>query len=473
MKTNLELAENNNSHPLSEKIIKGGSIILLLSILTSPLGFFIRILYSHTLSIEMYGLFYALLAFFSLFTTFSDLGFSYSVTFYIPKYFKKKDYAKCWNLFRYNQIIILLTSISVLLILFLSSNWLAKHYFKVDHARILIRIFCIYYIAGCFVSTIEKFFIGLQQEKYYASIEFIRLFFTLAFSLLFWTLKLSDVYHYAYAWAIGYIITAVFYNFILYWKNQFLVKQFYFDPKLFKQMLYFAIPTLLTTSITVITSSTDVFFLTLFKGIKEVGIYNIVLPLVAISSFLLSPFKIFFLPLVSHLMEDNKNKIQKIIEMILKFIPFITFYFVLFTITFPAISIELLFGKKWIVNVELPLIILSIGYIFANLTTYLINIAAGMGYVKERLTISIILAILNLIISFVLIKNFGIVGAVISNSLIYIVSVSLYTKLINTTLPLRIPAFFYLKLVIFGGVFYSLVHILKLSPVNWLEFLIY
>ena len=159
--------------------------------------------------------------------------------------------------------------------------------------------------------------------------------------------------------------------------------------------------------------------------------------------------------------------------MILKFIPFITFYFVLFTITFPAISIELLFGKKWIVNVELPLIILSIGYIFANLTTYLINIAAGMGYVKERLTISIILAILNLIISFVLIKNFGIVGAVISNSLIYIVSVSLYTKLINTTLPLRIPAFFYLKLVIFGGVFYSLVHILKLSPVNWLEFLIY
>jgi len=466
-------SQKEPTRTLTERVIHGSSIIFFFTILTSPLGFFIRVLYSHSLSIEMYGLFYAVLSFFGFFSLFSDLGFGYSVIYFIPKYLKKKDYATCWNLFRYNQIVVFLTSIIVILTLFVSSDWLSKNYFKVNQAGTLIRILCIYYLAGCFVNTLEKFFIGLQQEIYYSSIEFIRLAFTLLFSLLFWTLKLSTVYYFAYSWAIAYVLTAMIYSFIAYQNNKLVDKPFYFDKKLLKKMYDFAVPTLLTSGTILLTGSMDIFFLTLFKGVKEVGIYNIVLPLVAISSIFLSPFKVFFLPLISHFMEDDKKKVSEIVEMILKFIPFISFYFVLFTITFPAISIELLFGKKWVAYVELPLIILSFGYIFVNLTTYFVNIIAGMGFVKERLKISIIIAILNIVLSLFLIKIAGVIGAVVANSLIYIISVILYLKFIKSTISLHLPFRFYFKLFIFGLAFYGLTHFLKIAPTNWPEFIVY
>ncbi|MDO8610907.1 MAG: oligosaccharide flippase family protein, partial [bacterium] len=102
-----------NPKKLTQRIFKGSAIVLFFAILSSPIGYLLRIFYSQTLSIENFGLLYAVLALFTTLATYNDLGFGYSTSYFIPKYFKKKYYQKCWLLYKYDQFIEVGTSVLI------------------------------------------------------------------------------------------------------------------------------------------------------------------------------------------------------------------------------------------------------------------------------------------------------------------------------------------------------------------------
>ena len=128
---------------LTARVFKGSSTILLFNFLASPIGYLIRILYSRTLSIEMFGLFYAVLAFFGMFIAFNDLGFGYSATYLIPKALRKKNYKRIWKLYKYNQLVELGTSVIISILIVIFSNWLTNNYFKIPEAQNIIYIFVV------------------------------------------------------------------------------------------------------------------------------------------------------------------------------------------------------------------------------------------------------------------------------------------------------------------------------------------
>ena len=201
-----------SSNNLLERVIKGSSIVLLLTFLVTPLGYLIRTFYSRTLSIEDYGLFFAVNTFFNLIAIYTDLGFGYTVSYLIPKHLKSGDHGSVWNIFRYYQMIQILTTILVSAILFLSAKYLAVNFFKMESAVNLIYISCIYLLAVSFFNTLVQLFIGLQKEKYYASMNLVRLFFTLSFSIIFFLFDLPNIIFYSIAWVIGYSLAAVIYT---------------------------------------------------------------------------------------------------------------------------------------------------------------------------------------------------------------------------------------------------------------------
>jgi len=86
------------THPLTQRVLRGGMIVLFFSFLASPLGYAFRLLLSRTLSIEMYGLFYAVLALFATLITYNDLGFGLSAAYFIPKFLAKGDKQSVWNI---------------------------------------------------------------------------------------------------------------------------------------------------------------------------------------------------------------------------------------------------------------------------------------------------------------------------------------------------------------------------------------
>jgi len=462
----------HDSQKLAERIVKGSSIVILFTFLASPLGYFIRVMYSRTLSIEMFGLFYAIMAILGVFTIFNDLGFGYSISYFVPKYLKKKKHQKVWNLYKYNQIVEVSMSVVISIILILSSKWLASNYFKVPGSENILYIFIIYFISNSFLSSINKFFTGLQQEVNYSSIMFTRLLLSLVFSVLFLLFDSPNVLNFAISWAVANIATALIYNFLLHKKNKLIARAVTWDKRLFQLMLNYAVPTLLATSLHLVIVYTDTLLLTLFRNLKEVGIYNIVFPLATVSGIFISPLNKLFLPLVSHLMEGQGEKVALLTNTILKIIPLAASYFALFIMMFPSSLVALLFGQKWVGFIETPVIIFSFGYIISLVSSYLTTVVNGIGKVRQRLKISSFIVIVNVALSVKLISMYGVIGAVIANSVVYLLSIILMGKIIKSEIPFSYPILYYARLLIIGVVIFSLVRLLRINPVGLYQILL-
>lgn len=457
---------------LQEKIVKGSIITLLISLLGSVFAYLTRVLYSRTLSIDDYGLFYAVLSIFLMFTTYLDLGFGYSSVYLLPKYLKVKDFAKAWNIFVYGQATSLVMSVIVSTVLILSAPLLAEQYFKVPGSETLIYIFCIFLISFSIINGMIQIFSGMQKEKYYASITLFRWLLTFVISLSFYLSGFSNIVFFAIAWSAGHLLTGLIFIFLLYFRHSFLTaNRISWEKGIFKQMFSLAVPSITETFISSIFLMTVIFFLTLFRGVADVGIYNIILPLASIPIVLLNPLNTLLLPLVSHLSEGEKDKLRYLTEKILSIIPYIGVYFVLFIIMFPSASVSLVFGEKWLGRVEDPLAVLSLGTISLLMMGILGVIVLGLGKAKERLKIATIVAAAGVPLNALFIWYFGIMGAVITTTLISLALNFLFLRMIKRHLCLKVPYLFYIKISLFSLGIFVLTRILKISPNGWIQFI--
>ena len=126
--------KNSFENSLTHYLVRGGIFVIFFSFLAAPIGYLTRMLYSRSLSIEMFGLFYSTIAFFTLLGSFNDLGFGYSLSYLVPKFIKKNQNQKVWNVFKYDQIIEISTSIFFSIILFflqaISLNTISKQMYQ-------------------------------------------------------------------------------------------------------------------------------------------------------------------------------------------------------------------------------------------------------------------------------------------------------------------------------------------------------
>lgn len=458
---------------LTHRIIKGSSIVVLLTVLASPLGYLVKMIYSRTLSPEMFGLFYAVFALFNTLSTYNDLGFGYSLTYLVPKFIRNKQFQKTWNAFKYDQIIEVGTSLLISGVIWLNADWLAVHFFKAPEAKQLIWSFSIYFLAHGFLSAISKFFNGLQQEKFYTSIQFSRLFLILSFSLVMWFSNTGTVFNYSLIWAGTSVLLLIIYRTLLYQKNSYLITATTWDKQLFKQMTTFALPALLINSLETLIASAAVIFLTLFSGLKAVGQFNIILPIVSIPGIFLSPLVSFFFPMVSDLDETNQPKLAMLTEKITYVVPFISFYFSLFIVLFPNALVDILFTNKWTGIVEKDLQLLAVGYILYMLAGFFSAVVSGLGMIKQRLRISLIISIVHVLLSGVLIWKLAVTGAVLATTVTYALTLVLLSLLIRKKLPLRLPVIFYGKLLAAGAVLFIIIRWAGLAPHNFVQLFTY
>lgn len=461
-----------NPKSLKERLVKGSVVALTLALIGSILAYLVRILLSRNLTVEDYGLYYAVFSLFSVATAFVDLGFGYSVVYLFPKQVKVGNYSKAWNIFIYGQIISITASIIAAILFITFAPLLAQKYFKLPGSEIIIYIFCVYLISFTLINGFIQIFTGFQKEKYYSSISVFRWLLTLIFSSAFLFFGFSNIFYFAIALCLGHLLTALIFFSLLLKKYNFLVKsKIVWERSLLKQMFSFAVPSLLETLVVSVVVLGDNLFLTLFKGVKEVGVYNIVYPLASIPLVLINPINGLLLPLVSHLMEGEKVMLKYLMEKILQAVPFIWLYFSLFTMIFPSTIAGLIFGQKWVGLVEVPVIILTLGILPMMMNGILGAITLGTGRVKDKLKVAIFTAIVGIFASGFFTYHFGVLGAVISASCISLMVCLLFSRIIYSVMPFQIPYLFYLKLLIFSCVLLFSVKITGIYPKGWLEFI--
>lgn len=462
----------SNPQTISPKIIKGSFIVLFLAFLGSFFAYLIRVILSHALSVEGYGLFYAIFGLFTILTTYIDLGLGYSIIYLLPKYIKLNNYSKAWNIFAYGQLIPFGVSLLISIILIIFAPFLSKNYFKIPGSELLIYIFCIYLISFTVIYSLTQAYGGMQKVKYYSSISFVRWFLTVIITLIFLTGGFSNIVYYAAAFSLAHILTAIIYLYLLFRNHKFISSnKIILDKVTIKEMFDFSMPALAEAIVYSLILFGDNFFLILFRGVKEVGVYNVIYPLSSIPIILINPLTTLILPLVSHMMEGERESLKNMLEKVLQIIPFAGLYFSLFIATFPSSVISLIFGQKWLSLAELPLTLLSMGAIAILMSVILGSITLGTGQVWRKLRVTFYASLINLIMNALFIWYLGVVGAVITTSLFALILCYLFIRIIKSSVPIRLPYTLYLKLSIFAVSFYFVVRQFNIEIQDWSKFI--
>lgn len=173
----------------------------------------------------------------------------------------------------------------------------------------------------------------------------------------------------------------------------------------------------------------DSISLTYFRTLEEVALYNIALPIMQIAQCL-SVFPAVFIPIVSEMWHrNNTHEISRICKLVTEILLYILWP-VSFTIILTSKYIIIILFSEKFVAASAPLIILFIGNIFFTIASfYMATLNSGTYAAKVAYSI-IVCTGLNILLNFILVPFFGMVGAASATALSYIaISFILYHSL--------------------------------------------
>ncbi len=378
-----------------------------------PLGFLIRILYSRTISLEEFGIIYALISFFGLIHIFTNLGLANSLMYFIPKYNIKKNFEDIKNLFYYNFIVQFISTIIISSLIYLFAEFLAINYFKSIEIIIYIKIFIIYFIFLNFYDSLRTVFIAFKKNNYYHGVIFFQMSFILLFSYIFFLNHSNGILSIIYAklWAISAILTFFIYIFILFKNFPFLLSFPKFKKKLFLNFISYSSFMFVNQLSSSLLVHIDILLITYFYGLIEVGIYSNAYSFIGFIVPIFTSISILFMPIFSELKE---KKDYYSLNYILNVLYTLLFFFVLpislIFFLFPEIFIKILFGESFL-NASSILAVFSLFSILNIFNQYHISFLSGLGLGKNMSKILVPIVFLNLILNFLFIKlGFGIIG---------------------------------------------------------------
>lgn len=433
-----------------QKLIRNAFFLTVYTVLAIPLGYLVRLQFSQYLTIEEFGLFYAIIGFFGLIGIFNDLGFSDTQIFFLPKYLQNKEYHKIKAAIKVQLLNQLVTTLLISAVIFFGANYLSHNFFHYDNATPIILLMIIYFIASDFFKNTQTLFTAFQERTIIGSSEFIRLSLTtITLFLAFNIFRVEGLMIVAWIWTIIYIFIAVIYSVIFVKQHPEIFKAGYYPIReIYKEFIPFSISILLINSASVIFPATSSFLLTYFRGVREVALYNIAEPISNILLTFVTPLSSLLFPLSSQLDElKDQASILKLINSILNLGVFILLPLIATLVFYASESITFLFGSKFLAA-STALQIFAFYVLFTVLNKFIFNIITGLGMQSKRTRLIYIAAIINTLLAFFLIPVYGVVGAVISITISQLVLFTGGVWILNNKIHFSLPLINYCKMLV-------------------------
>lgn len=465
-----------------KKIAKGASIVLTGLFVSKALSYVYRLIIAR-ISTEQYGLFSIASAVFSILFVISLLGLNDGVIRFVSYYKGKSDERRIKGTITSALKISLPLSLGLGLALFMLSDWIAITFFHNIKIGILLKIFAFVLpldvIRNIFFSVIRGFQ-KVEYEVYSKSIAenvFKVLLTGIAVYLGFGVVSAT--------WA--YLI-AVFISFVL--SMYFLEKKVFpvffskiVSIKLYKPLLTYSIPLLFTGFIYLIIQWTDTLMLGFFKTAEEVGIYNVALPTAFLLFVIPSAIRTMFFPMMAELYgKGKKHAFKDIYQVVNKWIIVVETAVFIFLVVFSQQIIRILFGLSYVKDQTtifgdsfavsaVALSILALGMITGNATITSKDILLVLKKTRLIFYDTAGAAILNIFLNFLLIPNYGIIGAAISTAVSYtLLDVVIFVQAYFVTRISPIPFKAVLNMFI-GLIIFLLMVLFKLYAVTNLVYL--
>lgn len=399
-----------------ERIVRGSAVIFIMYFLGGALGYVLRVYLANNLSVNDFGLFYAVLSFVGLLSIFKDMGFSTAMTKFIAEYNARNDKKSIKSTIISVILIQVLISVVISLIVIALSDRLAVNYFKSQESVILLKIILLSYIVSSFV-TLQYVFQGLGKIGYYSVMEPLRNIAALVAVFLLIHLGVTGV---AYSYLISGIVLTFIISFLLIKIFPFFSVKAGFDEEITKKILIFSVPVFMTSVGSSLLGYTDTALITYFLSLDQVALYQVALPTSQLFWVLISSISIVILPVVAELWAKNdKQTLSKILSIVIKFTFMMAIPFLLVFVLFADILIRMFFGTEYM-NAVPVLQILTINSVFYALFSISAAAMLAIGRPENNVKIISFIAVLNLALNIILIPVLGIVGAALATTTGYV-----------------------------------------------------
>lgn len=436
------------------------SFSFVLIILASLLGYVFRRMLAINLSVSEYGLFYAIIGFFSFFMLFIDFGLEQAATKAIVEFRINKDFDSIRSLAFSVLGFQIICSFIFFVIVFFMSEWLATAYFHTPLAREYIIMIGIWFFTTPFIIFISYLLLGFEKTTWYTAIDFCRMIFLLAV-----TYTLLSVNKAIYAPAIAYacvniILFSIYLPYVL---SMFphMIKRTQFSYIQFKKVFSYGILIALTNFGWIIITQTDMLLLTYLTTTYDVGLYAVALPLSLLLLFFMRPINIVFAPFVAQYAAEKKEKeLAETVSCAYKHAFIILLPATVCFLLFPEFIISLLFSSAYLEAVP-ALQLLGIGTLFYSFSLFNSIIFTGIGRAKVMAYCVSSIAVLNFLFNLLLIPAYGITGAALSTMGSYILLFLFSTIYIQRSISISFPFASWIISVMCSGIAALAVFLLK------------
>lgn len=450
-------AGTSGEQPFYAKIaIRSSLAIFIGSVLSGLVAYATRMILARNLTVQEYGLFYAVFSFVSFFLLFRDLGLYTALVKYVAEFRAHKAYDDIKTSIVSVSFVQLIGSGGIALILFFFSDIFAKYYFKDMAASLLLKVFVLYIFFSVFALLLKSVLIGFRS-RFFPFFELVKNCFILMGVLVFVFLGLGVFIP---------LLAQVIAWFIMFWLSFFIITQYNFSffshqivqfKKTLKRMFSFGIPVMLASIGYQVIGQVDTLLLVYLTTIEEVGVYNVVLP--AALLFLLfgkSVSNITF-PLFSEMWaKAEKTKIIEGITQIYKYSFVLAAPVILFFLFYASLFLQLSFGESYVSGAP-AFQVLLIGVLFYIVVMINNDTIAAIGFPKITTYIVAAAAVMNIILNLLFIPLWGIIGAAIATSASYLLMLLATTGWITKKIKVAPPWVLWGKLIIANACFFAVV----------------
>ncbi len=422
----------------AKRAIRGSATIFMLSVVSIFLGFMLRAFLARSLSVVEFGLLYSVLAFIGLFSLFRDIGLNPALVKHIPEFIVKKDKKRIKSSFIFVFLLQFFVSLMVMLPVLLFSDLLAQNFFRTQLAVNVVHFLALTFIASVLFHLMQAFFQGFQNMRFYAILEPLRLASVLGLSVVFIALGFGVV-----GVSAGYFLGILIAGFI----GLFLSLRIFplistktkIEKGLVKQLFAFAFPVILAGIVSISTGYSDTLLLTFFKGLEDVGYYQVASPISEAAGIVVGAMSIVAFPMISELwIRREKNTVSDGVYLMIKGALLVLIPTAAVIISSPELIISILFTDKYL-PAATALQILTISVVFQSLTIILFSILKGIGKPMSATKAVVILSVTDLAANLLLIPPFGIIGAALATTIAFMVTFFAAVAMVKSHIRIKFP----------------------------------
>ena len=377
------------------------------------LYFLLNVYLARTLGVERFGTWSFFFSALTIILLLSYFGINASARKFVAQYNKTGELN---NVLKSSLKLRLIFSLTFAVILILFHKPLAMLLGKPEFAHLFLLSTPLIILAGL-VEFLKNTFMGLHRIIYNFFVNLLEYGLKLILVVICLTVSL-DLSNIVNSFTIACLMTSVIGLYLLYFKfyrGNKVHAENNFNGKIFK----YSIPLFFITIGFLIATEVDTVMLGLLSTDAEVGTYAVAKQIIIKLPHISLAMAMGTMPVFAKLNEGNKKKLKKLFYKLLMTNALVFSIISIGIIVLSRFFIPLIFGVEYTSSV-LPLQILTIYLVGFSFSIFLSTFLDYQGLAKKRAINLSVSMVLNIVLNFILIPEYGAVGAAIATSISYL-----------------------------------------------------